>query len=74
MSKSDNLQESLQGALRNLGERQKELDALYRIIRLLLDDTLSTTQTLQRVAQALPAAMQHPDHAGAMIEYGGQQY
>lgn len=74
MPHSTRQQPSLEQALNQLSERQKELSTIYGITRLLIDAGLSTSQTLEEVAKLLPAAMHFPAHASAMIEYQDWQF
>ena len=61
-----------QSLLHDLHERVKELDALRSAASILQDDTVSGARLLQRIADLLPPAMQHPDVAAARVTFGAE--
>lgn len=65
---------TLDEALFLLGERKKELRFLHQLDQALLDANLRPEAALQRVIDALPAAMQFPDIACARIVLPDRTY
>ncbi len=55
---------------RELGERVKELRALYDISSLLRDDLRPLNELLAEMVRILPGAMQYPELAGARVRVG----
>jgi pyruvate,water dikinase len=60
--------------VRALQERAKELACLYHVEEQLGDPTLPPAEVLGRVAAALPAGWQHPEHCVARITCDGASY
>lgn len=60
------------GLLHDLGERVKELRALYEVGHVLRDDRLPVPRLLERVVAQLPVAMQFPDVTMARASYGSE--
>ena len=54
----------------DLGERVKELTALYQTARIVHDDRLELPQMLERLAALLPPAFQYPEITAAAVRYG----
>lgn len=57
-----------------LAERVKELTCLYSIARLAVDTELSLDETMQRIAELLPAGWQYPEIASARITVEGRSF
>lgn len=74
MTQSSNSKQDLHRAMFNLGERQKELGALYELTRLLVQRSLTVEEVLAGAVTLLPAAMQFPEYSRVMIEWGDAQY
>ena len=68
------VEEDLREAHDELKERVKELNCLYRISRLLEDRGISPEETLQRIANIIPASLQYPDIACARIQVHDREY
>jgi len=62
--------EKIENALRTLIVLEKELRCVYRISRVLLDETFRIEEALQTIVDQLPEAMQHPANAVAQIVVG----
>ena len=62
-----------QRLLKSLGERVKELTALYGTSHLLLQET-QAEDALRSIVSLLPAAWQYPELAVARIRYGEAEY
>ena len=59
---------------RELKERVKELNCLYRLTRLLNEPRLAPDEVLQTAAESLPEAWQFPEVAAARIVHGGSDH
>jgi signal transduction histidine kinase len=57
-----------------LGERVKELSAMYGVAHLLQMGEKSTTAMLQEIASLLPPAWQYPEVAAARVQLGGMEF
>ena len=66
--------EGLQGLVRTLRERAKELACLYRVEELLRDPDVPLDQVFHGVMEALPDGLQFSDLAQVSIVYGGRSY
>jgi signal transduction histidine kinase len=59
---------------RELAERVKELQCMYKLSELVQQEDLNLSDLLQRVARFIPLAWQYPESACARIIYEGQTY
>ena len=57
-----------------LSERNKELNCLYRVSKILEDPNISVDQTLQSIVETLPSAWQYPEFVCASIQINGQNF
>lgn len=60
--------------LRDLKERAKELNCLYRIEELLSDSEASRETLLKRIVESIPSGWQYPDICEARITYAGKSF
>ena len=67
------MEETLRENSRNLAERNKELNCLFNISRLVEKDT-SLANLLQDIACVIPSSWQYPEIAVATIGYDGNEY
>jgi len=61
-----------QKLVHDLGERVKEMRALYGVARLLRHDQMSIGEILARVAAVLPLSVQYPDVSAARVAFGAR--
>ncbi len=71
MAEHDNHVESL---VRELKEREKELNCLYRVQEVLRDQGKELEEVLRQVVERLPSGWQYPELCQAKIEYEGRVY
>jgi len=57
-----------------LSERNKELNCLYRISKIIGDPNISIDQALQSIVELLPSAWQYPEFVCASIQLNGQHF
>jgi PAS domain S-box-containing protein len=60
--------------VRQLGERVKELSAMYAVAHLLQLERKSTGALLEEIAALLPPVWQHPKIAAARIQWAGREF
>ena len=70
----DGSSESKTDLLRDLKERAKELNCLYRIEELLSDSEASRETLLKKVVESIPSGWQYPDICEARITYAGKSF
>lgn len=59
---------------KDLLERNKELNCLYRISKILEDPNISVEEALQSIVELLPSAWQYPEFLCARIQINGQDF
>ena len=64
----------LKKIIAELTERNKELNCLYAISRIIEQQHHSTKETLQQVVDTLPSAWQYPEHTCARITFENQVF
>ncbi|TKJ43916.1 hypothetical protein CEE36_02020 [candidate division TA06 bacterium B3_TA06] len=67
-------EEELQTRTYDLGERVKELNCLYVVLKLMSEPTRSLEEVFQRVVRLIPPSWQYPDIACARITFEGQEF
>jgi len=67
-------EEELQTRTYDLGERVKELNCLYGVLKLMSEPTRSLEEIFQRVVRLIPPSWQYPDIACARITFEGRQF
>jgi len=68
------VEDALKKRTRDLSERVKELDCLHGVSKLARELTMPLPVLLQRVAEILPAAWQHPDACAARVSWKGKEH
>ena len=58
--------------LQHLREREKELHCIYRVIQLLKQEELTTSDILKKVVQEIPSGWRYPGICMASIDFEGQ--
>ena len=58
----------------SMHEREKELNCLYKVANLMIDNEKSLEEILNVIVGYLPPAWQYPDFACARITFRGQEY
>ncbi|GAH46077.1 unnamed protein product, partial [marine sediment metagenome] len=67
-------EEELQTRTYDLGERVKELNCLYGVLKLMSEPTRSLEEVFQRVVRLIPHSWQYPDIACARITFEGRGF
>ncbi len=68
------LEEAIKKRTRELNERVKELNCLYQISSVLDEPNRAIPETIQKLADTVPQAWQHPKLSCARIVLGGREY
>jgi DNA-binding NarL/FixJ family response regulator len=58
----------------SLRERVKELNCLYSISIMLVDERLNLADALERIVTSIPSGFSSPEHTGAIIRFGESSY
>ena len=67
-------QDQLHKLARDLGQRAKESQCLYRVSALTGKQAISLEEIFQKTVELIPAACQYPEVARARITLGGQEF
>jgi len=74
ISKREEAEKTKSQTLYSLGERVKELEALYAVSRILQQEDAPTEKLFHDVANALPSGWQYPDITAARVSIAGKEY